>query len=300
MWGFTKHVGLRNEEKNHSFINSAVQVLFNLSTLEEVNDVILQEPCSVSIKFLGVLQDMHSLMITGGAASVDKLRAALASAFRPTGLFEGRTMGDPFEAYNAVLQHLCNAAPSSQLVKRFSLQITEKSACRCRSEVQLWRSDCFGLPVYVNRDKGFLGQLKEDFQGKQLQMCLGDEHCHSTLTLRELMEVPKVLAFQLNYVPLGVGMSDMLVAQPPCYFEEAFDLSSISQFTGLYRLKGTVLMVSKHFLTAVNTSSQWTVFDDNSVKTFTFASFYDFMSYCWSIDARPYLLFYVQYFSDWR
>jgi hypothetical protein len=225
----------------------------------------------------------------------------MASSYTSTRLFQGRDFGDSFEAYSAILQQLYTAAPNSKLVKRFSLKITERSTCRCSTESQDWSPDCFALSVYMNGGKGFLETVHEDFSGKSYQYCIGNRRCKTTNKQQEFREAPQSLVFQLNYDSLEAqsyrGRRDPSASRRT-KFEEVFDLSSICELSGVYILKGAVLMVPGHFFSAFKSRSGWRIFNDSSVSDSSCSSFNDLMNYCYGRHSRPYMLFYSKEHSS--
>jgi hypothetical protein len=281
-------VGLKNAGSNHCFLNSAVQALFNLSSEHDVDDALARHPSnSVCTEVLRVLKEMHFLSSTGGTGSVDLLRAEMAKQFRSTGLFQGRDFGDAYEAFNAILQQLYSSVPEARLVKKFRIEITEKSSCDCRDSqtTQDWSPDCFGLSVFMSGERRFLDQLKEDFQGRTYQMCQkGSSLACSTRISRAFKTAPSILTFQLNYQPnLPISRESSLVEQ--------IDLSQISEIQAQYTLKGAVLMTPGHFYSCFLTHTGWTVFNDSSVVVNKSSSFSDFQRF--AINVKPYLLFYT-------
>jgi hypothetical protein len=278
--------GLQNLGDNHCFLNSAVQAIYHLTDLSEVQtDLVKQSTRGTARELLKVLDRMHS---PTGKVSVDGLRTTLAQSFEATDLFQAREYGDSYEAYSAIMQQMAQAEVT--LVEKFRVLISQESKCECVPWTsEDWSSDCFGLSVLVSGKNSFLDQLREDFQGKALSMCLGSNSCEHTEVRRKLLKVPEVLVFQLNFPTKRrksrVGRS---------YLVETLNLRDIlhedNALEGCYQLKGAVFMLPGHFFSGFKTSRGWTIFNDSSVSSFNASTFKEFSSEVGA--AQPYLVFY--------
>jgi hypothetical protein len=297
---FYQKVGLKVPQSPipSKLLNISIQALYHLSSEAEVREALKDcEDCRVSQELLRVLLDMHRKSTTGGTASVDSLRREMANSYTSTRLSQGQRIGDLFEAYSAILQKLYSAVSNSKLVKRFSLQISGKSSCGCRTESKDWSGVCFGLPVYMNGGKGFLEQIQEDFRGKRYQYCLSNRSQCTTWMQQEFREVPQLIVFKLNYDSLEVqrygGWRDPSATRRT-NIEEVIDLSWFCELSGVYILQGVVLMVPGHFFSAFKSRSGWKIFNDSSVSDSSCSSFNDLINYCYGRYSQPYLLFYAK------
>jgi hypothetical protein len=239
--------GLQQQGDNYCFLSSAIQAIYHLTDLREVQtDLVKLRLRGTAREFLKVLDQMHS---PTGKVFVDGLRTTLARSFKATDLFQARKYSNSYEAYSAIMQQMAQAEVT--LVEKFRVLISQESKCDCVPWTsEDWSSDCFGLSVLVSGKNSFLDQLREDFQGKALSMCLGSNSCEHTEVRRKLLNVPEVLVFQLNFQ--AKRRKSKVVGS---YLVETLNIRDIlhedNALEGYYQLKGAVFMLPGKLLLGV-------------------------------------------------
>lgn len=279
-----KQARLVNPGRNDCFINSAVQVIYRNTSLEDVKLAYKSRPNEPVVKALcKLLLDMHKSLESGKASSVSELRVALNGSYK-SGLFEERALGDSYQVFNAILQILHTADQECPIANKFILKVRETLECKCGQQVDDWNPDTFGLSVLMNSNS-MLAQLKEIFEGKPLAMCLRDKTCNEgTVTSLKLLASPEVFMFQLNYDPSNISQR--------LDIEESFDIKCLGvDLVGNYRLTDVVFMLPGHYITAsIDHTRIWRIFNDSSVTQLAAISFSEVMRRI--PNALPYMLAY--------